>query len=209
MHASDTTPWPTSRREGVSRRPPSAPRTDLGLAFADVLAAAQADAGWAYQRLFESLGRPVVSYLRSQRAADPDGLANEVFLRAFRSLPTFRGDEDAFRSWLFVIARNCLIDERRRQARRPVVVASAAEVQAPAAAGADQGALAQLGAERVHDLLNELSPDQRDVLLLRIVADLTVDQTASVLGKQPGAVKQLQRRGLESLRRRLEKEGVA
>jgi RNA polymerase sigma factor (sigma-70 family) len=204
VRASETTPWLTDRRARARGPQQSVPPAGLGAAFPDVLLAAQANAGWAFERLFESQGRSVVSYLRSQGAADPDGTANEVFLRAFRGLTTFQGDEGAFRGWLFVIARNCLIDERRRQARRPVVVA-ATDVDGPAAPGADQGAFEQLGAERVHDLLNELSPDQRDVLLLRIVADLTVDQTASALGKQPGAVKQLQRRGLAALRKRIEK----
>lgn len=202
VHVGDKTPGPAGRREAGRRQPPSPPRTGLGAAFADVLAAARANAGWAYQRLFESQGRLLVAYLRGQRAADPDGMANEVFLRAFRSLGTFSGDEAAFRSWLYVIARNCLIDERRRQDRRPFLVATG-EVDLPSVSRTDQEALAMLGAERVHDLLNQLSPDQRDVLLLRVVADLTVDQIAAVLGKQPGAVKQLQRRGVEALRRRL------
>ncbi|MDQ3980301.1 MAG: RNA polymerase sigma factor [Actinomycetota bacterium] len=184
-----------------SRRRPGR-RTDLGAAFADVLAAAQANAGWAYQRLFEAHARPVAGYLRSQGAADPDDLANEVFLRAFRNLTTFSGDETAFRAWLFVIARNCLFDERRRQSRRPVLVPGDPDVAT--AAGAEHEALVHLGADRVRELLAELSPDQRDVLLLRIVADLTVDQIGEVLGKQPGAVKQLQRRALESLRRRMQ-----
>ena len=186
---------PPGRRRSV--------RTDLGAAFGDVLAAAKANAGWAYQRLFEAHSRLVAAYLRSQGASDADDLTNEVFLRAFRRLVTFEGDEASFRSWLYVIARNCLIDERRRQKRRPTVVAGDTDVVTTSAA--DQEALTRLGAERVHDLLTELSPDQRDVLLLRVVADLTVEQTATVLDKQPGAVKQLQRRGLESLRRRLPK----
>jgi RNA polymerase sigma-70 factor (ECF subfamily) len=171
-----------------------------------VLGAAQANAGWAYQRLFEAHARLLAGYLKSQGAADADDLTNEVFLRAFRNLGSFQGDEASFRAWLYVIARNCLIDERRRERRRPTLVAGNTDVLA--ARGADQDALTRLGAERVHDLLSGLSPDQRDVLLLRVVADLTVEQVASVLNKQPGAVKQLQRRGLESLRRRVAPEDV-
>jgi RNA polymerase sigma-70 factor (ECF subfamily) len=60
----------------------------------------------------------------------------------------------------------------------------------------------------VHELLAELTPDQRDVLLLRVVADLTVEQVAEVVGKPAGAVKALQRRGLAALRRLVEAEGV-
>jgi RNA polymerase sigma-70 factor (ECF subfamily) len=52
-------------------------------------------------------------------------------------------------------------------------------------------------------MLDALPPDQRDVLTLRIVADLPIDQVALILGKRPDAVKQLQRRGLERLRKNL------
>jgi RNA polymerase sigma factor (sigma-70 family) len=175
----------------------------FGAAFPQVLAAAQADAPWAYQRLFDWLGRPVAGYLRGQGADDADGLANDVFLRAFTSLATFTGGEDRFRSWIFAIAHNLLVDERRRRHRRPVI-AGEPVVEAAAPGSTESEALTRLGADRVRSLLVELSPDQRDVLLLRIVADLTVEQVAEALGKAPGAVKQLQRRGLATLRRRLE-----
>ena len=57
-------------------------------------------------------------------------------------------------------------------------------------------------------LLGTLSPDQRDVLLLRIIGDLSVDRVAEVLGKTPGAVKALQHRGLTQLRKTVVEEGV-
>ena len=69
-------------------------------------------------------------------------------------------------------------------------------------------ALRNLATERVRYLCAQLVPDQRDVILLRVVADLTVDQVAQVLGKTPGAVKALQRRGFEALRRVIERQGV-
>ena len=180
--------------------------TNLGTAFPQVLAAAQVDSPWAYQRLFEWLGPPVAGYLRGQGADDPEGLANDVFLRVFTNVASFTGDEERFRSWVFAVAHNLLVDERRRQSRRPVVAREPLmEAEAPSSTETD--ALARLGAERVKSLLVELSPDQRDVLLLRIVADLTVEQVAEALGKAPGAVKQLQRRGLAALRRRLDGGG--
>jgi RNA polymerase sigma factor (sigma-70 family) len=191
------------------RRPPD---QRLGPSFDDVLAAARADAPWAYQRLFESLGGPVAGYLRTQGAEDPDGLANEVFLQAFTNLHRFDGDELRFRSWVFTIAHHRLIDDRRRRSRRPRMAddlrdqAGGPSVEPPPTEGADEAALRHLGDERVRTLLAELSADQQDVLLLRIVGDLTVEQVAAAIGKRPGAVKQLQRRGLATLRRRLEGE---
>jgi RNA polymerase sigma-70 factor (ECF subfamily) len=57
-------------------------------------------------------------------------------------------------------------------------------------------------------VIRRLSPDQQTVLLLRLFAELTIEEVATVIGKRPGAVKQLQRRGLVALRRELREEGV-
>jgi RNA polymerase sigma-70 factor (ECF subfamily) len=65
-----------------------------------------------------------------------------------------------------------------------------------------------LATERVLATLDRLSAEQRDVLVLRIVGDLTVAQVAAVVGRSEGAVKALQRRGLEAVRRILSTEGV-
>jgi RNA polymerase sigma-70 factor (ECF subfamily) len=63
--------------------------------------------------------------------------------------------------------------------------------------------LISLGDDRVRELLAALAPDQRDVVLLRIVADLSIEDTAAALGKRPGAVKALQHRAMRSLRNKL------
>ena len=65
-----------------------------------------------------------------------------------------------------------------------------------------------LGADRVRALCERLVPDQRDVLLLRLLGDLSIEQIAETLGKSKGAVKALQRRGLAAVGRLLEREGV-
>ncbi|MBW3573427.1 MAG: sigma-70 family RNA polymerase sigma factor [Actinobacteria bacterium] len=186
----------------VASRGASGGTPTFGAAFPAVLDAARADAPWAYQRLFDWLSPAVVGYLRGRRAEDPDGLANEVFLRVFRNLPRFEGNEGAFRSWVFTIAHHVLADDCRRRRRRPALAeGELPDIAGPSSTEAD--ALAHIGLSRVSLLLDELSPDQRDVLLLRVVADLTVDQVAHTLGKTTGSVKQLQRRALATLRRRL------
>ncbi len=73
---------------------------------------------------------------------------------------------------------------------------------------AAEGALARIDAERVEAVLERLSPDQRAVLLLRVIGDLSLEQVAEILGKRTGAVKQLQRRGLAAAQRELGREGV-
>jgi RNA polymerase sigma-70 factor (ECF subfamily) len=178
----------------------------IGPAFDSVLAAAQAGAPWAFERLWRAFAPPVAGYLRLQGAADPDDLTSEVFLGAFRRLAAFAGNEAQFQAWLFTIAHRRLVDALRRASCRPL----AAEWGATDVAGGDveDDALARLGEERVRGLCDLLPAGQRDVLLLRLVGDLTVDQVAGVLGRTPGAVKALQRRGFATLRGILEREGV-
>lgn len=176
--------------------------------FALTLAAARANAGWAYERLFHTFAPRVRAYMRSHGADEADELTNDVFLAAFRSLDRFVGDGQAFQAWTVAIARNRLIDEYRRQSRRIRAVAvNSVEHFQHTGGSAESDALSYLGSEWAIDLIRQLAPDQRDVLLLRIVADLTIDQIAEMIGKRPGAVKALQRRGLAAAKRILE-QGV-
>jgi RNA polymerase sigma factor (sigma-70 family) len=166
----------------------------------DAVERAQAGDARGFEALFGAFGASIAGYLRARSVSDPEGIANDVFLRAFRAIHTFRGDAGRFRIWLFTIAHHAAIDDARRRRRRVAEVSldDAAEL---AGGDVEAEAIARLAHERVQALLARLSPDQRDVLVLRIVADLSVDETAAVLGKSYEAVKALQRRGLASLRR--------
>ncbi len=180
-------------------------------AFATVLTAAQAGGEWAYERLYRELAPAVAGYLRVQGAADPDDLTSEVFERAFTNLGRFEGGETQFRSWVFTIAHHRLTDERRRAGRRPVRadgdVSDLPAGDVPAGNVEDE-AVRRLATDRVRRVCEGLVPDQRDVLLLRMLACLTVEEIAQALGKSPGAVKALQRRGLAAIRRQMQHEGV-
>jgi RNA polymerase sigma factor (sigma-70 family) len=172
-----------------------------------LVAAARANAPWAFERLYRHFAAAVGGYLRTQGAEDPESLTSEVFLGAFRRITAFTGDGAAFRSWLFTIAHHRLVDERRRRARG-VPTASVEHAHSRVGGDVEEDALASLGSAWAVQLLQGLSPDQRDVLALRVIADLSVEQVAAVLGKQPGAIKALQRRGLTALRKTLLKQGV-
>lgn len=182
----------------------------LGEQFDPVLNAARSGAGWAAGRLWSSLAPQVAGYLRAQGASEPDDLASEVFIGVLRSLGSFSGDEDRFRSWVFTIAHRRLVDERRRLVRRPPPspLGGDERVGASPSASAEDEALRRLSTERVRRVCARLVPDQRDVLLLRLVGGLTSEEVAAALGKSPGAVRALQRRGVASLRRIFEQEGV-
>jgi RNA polymerase sigma factor (sigma-70 family) len=176
--------------------------------FDDVLARARAGEPAAWRSLYERLAPAVAGYLRLRGARDVDDLTSEVFLAVFRNIATFRGNEDGFRSWVFVITHRRLQDERRHRGRHGDADPLDGAVHPAAPGSVHDEAMRRLATERVRAACAGLAPDQGDVVLLRIVADLAVEQVARVLGKSPGAVKQLQRRAFETLRRTLDPEGV-
>lgn len=180
----------------------------LGEGFDDVLAAAQAGAGWAFTRLYDDLADVVTGYLRLRGATEPDDVASETFLAVFRSLGTFEGGEEQFRSWVFTIAHRRLLDEQRHWSRRPSTTELDRDLDPPCVEGPEGEVVGWLQAEWLREVLDDLSATQRDVVLLRVVAGLTIEETAQVIGKRPGAVKQLQRRGLLKLHEELSRRGV-
>jgi RNA polymerase sigma factor (sigma-70 family) len=145
----------------------------------------------------------VTGYLRANRAEEPEDLASEVFLHVVDGLERFRGGEADFRAWVFTIAHRRLVDDVRRRARRPRPASGEHSTAETMAVGGDVGdeAMRALEDEAVRAAIDELAPDQRAVLLLRILGDLTIEQIARALRKRPGAVKALQRRALRRIER--------
>ena len=181
----------------------------LDAEFESIVVAAQSGAEWAWSRLYHSVARQVLGYLRGQGAKEPEDLLGEVFLQVAKGIGGFSGTEAGFRSWVFTIAHHRIIDERRRRRRHPVdPVETVADQVAATPSSADQ-ALDTLATERVRDLVDRLAPAQRDVMMLRIVGGMTVAETAQALGRSLGGVKALQRRAIASLRRLIEAEGVS
>jgi RNA polymerase sigma-70 factor (ECF subfamily) len=173
-----------------------------------LVAAACAGGGWAFGRIWEQLSPVVHGYVRGLGVRDPDDTTSEVFLAAFRRIDRFDGDGAAFRSWLFTIAHHKVVDGWRRGAAAREVPADALE-DGRAVASAEDQALARLSGDAVVAMLRTLTPEQRSVVLLRVVGELSLEETAAVVGKPVGAVKALQHRALQRLRRQLSDEGVS
>lgn len=167
----------------------------------------------ALEAIYRELATPVLGYLRSQGVREPEDAASEVFVGVVRGLDRFRGDEADFRTWVFSIAHRRAIDERRRLGRRKESLVDPTELIGPLAGSStgdvEHEAMEQLGTGWALNALHSLSADQRAVVTLRVLADLSVLQVAAVLGKTPGAVKALQRRALMALARNLDREGVS
>ena len=153
------------------------------------------------EEIYVALAPRVLGYLRARGVADPEDVAGEVFLQVARDLRRFRDAEDeiAVRRWVFAIARNRATDAARRARRRPR--SSGAEVpDQPAAPAAEP-----LDSELVEALL-QLTADQREVIALRFIADLPLDDVARVTRRSVGATKALQHRALENLRQAVSAE---
>jgi RNA polymerase sigma factor (sigma-70 family) len=166
----------------------------------DLTESARRGEPWALTEVWHRYSPAVMGYLRGRGVVDAEDLTSEVFLQVFGRIDRFRGGEGDLRTFIFSVAHARYVDDRRKVVRRGVDTEFDAQVHGGVASSAESDALAAISDERVRELINALSPDQRDVLLLRIVADLSLEQTAEVLGKKVGAVKSLQHRGLAALR---------
>lgn len=172
--------------------------------FPGVLVAAQAGAEWAWTILYRLVAGPVLGYLRAQGSREPEDLLGEVFVQVARSLARFEGGQESFRSWVFTIAHHRLIDERRRNRRRPAD--PVAEVPDRPGGSTEDEALGRLRDEDALRLLDALTPQQRDVVLLRVFADQSLQEVSRIVGRPVSAVKALQRRGLERLRKKMSQD---
>lgn len=175
--------------------------------FAEVLARAQAGDEEAFSRLWLDLNPRLVRYLRLEPGQYAEDLAAETWVTVVKGLKRFRGDEDAWRAWVFTTARRRAVDEARRRARRPQT--SGPESLAHVVARPDPGQVGEDGdVADALQLLATLPPVQAEVLALRVLAELPVDTVAAMLGRTPGAVRVAAHRGLRTLATRLSREGV-
>jgi RNA polymerase sigma-70 factor (ECF subfamily) len=174
--------------------------------FEQVLEAASAGTEWAAAILFDALQPSLLRYLRWEEPGAADDLAGETWLAVAERIQDFVGDERALRAWVFSVARRRLADHRRRGARRrtqPVAPQDLLEV--PGGEDPADVVLEALSAQQAIDhLVATLSPGQAEVLVLRVVARLSVDDVAQILGKRPGTVRVIEHRAL----RRLSRDGV-
>jgi RNA polymerase sigma-70 factor (ECF subfamily) len=171
-----------------------------GGAFGVLLAEAKRGDEHAFACLWRDVNSSLVRYLRVVSADDADDIAADTWISVVRSLSRFEGDEEAWRCWVFAIARRRAIDHGRRRSRRPEYAALDADAGYDAVGGdvADE-ALQNLGTREALRLVASLPPAQAEMLMLRVVAGLDVEAVARIVGKSPGAVRVAVHRSLKSL----------
>jgi RNA polymerase sigma-70 factor (ECF subfamily) len=181
------------------------PKVSDDAAFAELLAQAQAGNDAAMEVLFLELHPRLTRFLHANEQRVADDLAGEVWMAVARGLREFEGDAAGFRAWVFSIARRRIADYRRRGVRRKTDPVETSHFEA-LAAGDDPESVAMdlMSGQKAADLvIANLPPDHAEVVLLRVLADLDVDQVAEVMGKSANWVRVTQHRALQRLAQRL------
>jgi RNA polymerase sigma-70 factor (ECF subfamily) len=159
----------------------------------------------AFGRLYERYADRVFRYLfaRLGNRLDAEDLAEDVFLRVWRSLPNYQEQGVPFLAILFRIAHNALIDHYRRSnlTKRQVSIEDVSlRAHHP---GPGELVLSSLERDELRAALEQLREDYRTVLVLRFLGELTPQETAQIMGRSEGTVRVLQHRALASLRKML------
>jgi RNA polymerase sigma-70 factor (ECF subfamily) len=131
---------------------------------------------------------------------DAEDLTTQTFVRMLESISRFRWGTAPFSAWLFRIAHNLAMDHFRAR-RRWQPEEEVPELAGAVESSAEEEALRALSGESMLDLIEGLSDEQRQVLILKFVFDFSNAEAATVLDKTEGAVKSLQHRALASLQR--------
>ena len=135
---------------------------------------------------------------------DAEDLTTQTFLKMLESIGKFRWQSAPFSAWLFRIAHNLAIDHFRAN-RRWQPEEEVPEPPADESTSAEVGALESIGQKSMLELIDDLSPEQQQVLTLKFVFNFANAEAATILGKTEGAIKSLQHRALVSLQKQLEK----
>jgi RNA polymerase sigma-70 factor (ECF subfamily) len=178
-------------------------------AFEEVIAAARTGDPDAWGQIYRKFAGPVYGFFVHQ-VRDPEAaedLTAGVFVEAIQAASRFQGSLGALRSWIFRIARNDLVDywrhARRVQSETIDEVDDADLARAIPVDDPADTAISSVNRSRLLASVHRLSPEQRQVVLLRLSADLSSAEIAKVMGKSEGAIKALQYRALAVLRKAL------
>jgi len=174
-----------------------------------VIAAARLGDRGAVEQLYRSVHPPVLRFLRGVEPRHADDIAGEVWLAVARGIASFEGTPEAFRAWVFSIARRRLADLRRTASRRRTDPAEPSTFvdRASTAVSPEEAVDLSEGQAAVDRIVALLTPDQAEVVLLRVVAELDADSVARVMGRTAGWVRVTQHRALARLADALREKG--
>lgn len=183
--------------EAVSSEDDEAERSRL-IALVELARSGDSEAfGLLYDHYQSSVYRFLYYRTRSTQLAED--LTSETFFRALRSMSNFRWQGKDFGAWLMTIARNLATDHFKAGRTRLEMATEDMGVHDDATEGPESAVLAGLTNEILLGALKSLPDEQRDCLIMRFLQGMSIAETAEVLGRSDGAVKQLQLRGVRNL----------
>jgi len=138
-------------------------------------------------------------YYRTRSQATAEDLTSETFFRALRSMQNFKWQGKDFGAWLMTIARNLATDHFKAGRTRLEMATEDMGQHDDTTEGPEAEVLAGLTNEILMEALTQLADEQRDCLVMRFLQGMSIAETAKVLGRSEGAVKQLQLRGVRNL----------
>ena len=172
--------------------------------FDEVLQGAQSGSPRAIEAIYRDLHPSVLGFLRHRAPHDAEDLAADVFVAVAEGIGGFRGSEARFRSWVFTIAYRRVADLRRRAGRRRTEPSPPSVIAEHNVVGdVEHDVMLAIGTRSALARIAALPEAQAEVVLLRVVADLSVDDVAQIVGRRPGAVRALQHRALQRLAREM------
>ena len=172
----------------------------IGDEFPAVLVAAQDGSEVAFATLWRDGNPALLRYLRIVAADDAEDVAAETWVQVVRGLRGFRGDEQAWRAWVFTTARRRASDERRRRSRHPVTpLTEMAGYLEPRTEDAAVLAMENMATAAAIAAVSALPPLQAEVIVLRVLAGLDTETVARIVRRSPGAVRVAAHRGLRRL----------
>lgn len=162
----------------------------------------------AFGLLYTQVFTPVFRYIfaRIRNRADAEDLTQQTFIKVLRNVKTFEARSPSPLPYFFTAARNLIIDRAAKRKEVPIDSPEAEPtIEAEHTASPEREAEKNERARMIQKALEVLTPEQKEVLILRFFSNLSVEETAEVMTKNSAAVRQLQVRALHALRRHLEK----
>lgn len=170
-----------------------------------LVADAQAGEQSAWHAIVTTLGPKIKGYALSKGVQDADDLLQEVMLAASRTIGSFEGSWDDFQSWLFTIAYRRIADVYRRNERMPhLVPLEAAAGVGDSVSRPEAQLLVREQLSEALAALDRLSEVEREVVLLRVVAELDSETVGAILNKRPGTIRVIQTRAVAKIKTMLQ-----
>lgn len=174
-----------------------------------MLAAAREGSEEAFSRLWRDGNPALLRYLLLLVPDAAEDVAADTWMHVVRGLQGFKGDETAWRAWLFTTARRRAIDAGRRRMRRPeAATGDAAFAHLPSGEDTADTAMERMSTQAAVALVARLPRLQAEVILLKVVAGLDTEAVAQLMGRSRGAIRVAAHRGLKRLAEICQEAGV-